>query len=240
MSRTVVVFGAGTGLGAAVARRFGREGYRVALVARDLGRLESLVATLAGEGVEASAFAFDLRRTAAVPALIAAIHDRFGAIDVIEYAPVTTDLFTRATELTVAKEQEYLDLFLLTPIEIVRAVLPAMLERGEGGILLGQGVSAIRPMPGLSGFGPAMAAARNYFLSLNGEIADRGVYAGVLHVAAMIRGSAGHLAATSGTLAPEIDFTRIPIVEPADLADTFWTMLTKRDRPEAILPPPPA
>ena len=52
----------------------------------------------------------------------------------------------------------------------------------------------------------------------------------------MIRGSAGHL----GHAHPGIAFPRIPIVEPADLADTLWTMLTKRDRPEEILPPPAA
>ncbi|WP_433385745.1 SDR family NAD(P)-dependent oxidoreductase [Actinoplanes sp. CA-142083] len=231
MSKTVVVFGAGTGLGTAVARRFAREGYRVALVARDGGRLSGLASSLDGE---AAAFPSDLRDVSGIPPLIADIRSRFGRIDVIEYAPITTDLFTRATELTVEKEQEYLNLFLLSPIAVVREVLPDMLARGDGGILLGQGVSAIRPMPGLSGFGPAMAAARNYFLSLHAELAPQGVYAGVLHVAAMISGSAGHAAAVSGEV--PIDVTKIPLVDPADLAEAMWTMLAERDRAEDVVP----
>ena len=74
-----------------------------------------------------------------------------------------------------------------------------------------------------------MAAARNYIQSLHGELADRGVYAGVLHVGAMILGSAGHAAMTSGQMATRLDVSQIPTVDPADLADTLWSMYTKRD-----------
>ncbi|GAA2606191.1 SDR family NAD(P)-dependent oxidoreductase [Paractinoplanes durhamensis] len=236
MSRTVVVFGAGAGLGQAVARRFGREGYRVALVARDEPRLAALTAELAAEGIEAAAFPADLTRTAEIPALVGRIRERFERIDVIEYAPITTDLFIRASDLDVPTAQHYVSLYLLTPVAIVREVLPEMLARGDGGILIGQGISAVRPMPNLSGLGPAMAAARNYVLSLHGEIAAQGVYAGVLHIAAMIRGSAGHRLATSGELSVGVDFSKVPTVEPADLAETMWTMLTKRDRGEDVAP----
>jgi NAD(P)-dependent dehydrogenase (short-subunit alcohol dehydrogenase family) len=43
MSKVIAIFGAGTGLGASVARRFAREGFRVALVARGKERLDALV-----------------------------------------------------------------------------------------------------------------------------------------------------------------------------------------------------
>ena len=239
MDKTLVVFGAGTGLGAAVARRFGEAGYRVALVARDAARLSTLSAELAGAGITSAVFPADLARTAEVPALIDRIREHFGRIDVIEYAPITTDLFVPAADLDVATEQHYLNLYLLTPIAIVQAVLPEMLTRGDGGLLLGQGVGAIRPMPGLSGLGPAMAAARNYFLTLHAELAPRGVYAGALHVAGIINGSAGHRAVTGGTVAHGVDFTRIPLLEPSDLAETMWTLFTKRDQAEETVPAQP-
>jgi short-subunit dehydrogenase len=54
--KTMAIFGAGTGLGSSVATRFGREGYRVALVARRAAPLQELVADLAKAGVEAQAF----------------------------------------------------------------------------------------------------------------------------------------------------------------------------------------
>ncbi|MEV4516997.1 SDR family NAD(P)-dependent oxidoreductase [Dactylosporangium sp. NPDC049525] len=232
MSRTIAVFGAGTGLGTAVARRFGREGYRVALVARNRPRLDALADALTGEGIEAAGFAADLADPAGVPVLVTRITARFGRIDVVEYAPITTEGFTPATALDAATMRRHTDLFLLTPIEIVRAVLPQLLDRGDGGILIGQGSTAVHPRPHLSGAGPAMAATRNYIHSLHGELADRGVYAGVLHVGAMILGSAGHTAMLSGQMATRLDVSQIPTVDPADLAETVWSMYTKRDAVE--------
>lgn len=234
--KTIVIFGAGTGLGSAVARRFGRDGHRVALVARDRARLDALVTDLAAEGVEAAAFVADLSRPEDVPGLIERIRDRFGRIDVVEYAPITTEGFTPATGLDAASERRHLDVLLLSLIEVVRAVLPEMQARGSGGILLGQGSSAVHPRPGLSGVGPAMAAARNYMLTLNGELAGTGVYAGVLHVGAMILGSAGHRAMVGGEMATRLDPATLPTVEPADLADRLWTMLAERGPAEDLVP----
>ena len=50
----------------------------------------------------------------------------------------------------------------------------------------------------------------------------------------MIRGSAGHEAAIRGD-AP-IDLSRVPLVEPDDLAEAMWTMPAKRDRAEEVIP----
>jgi NADP-dependent 3-hydroxy acid dehydrogenase YdfG len=236
VSKTIVVFGAGTGLGSAVARRFGREGFRIALVARTRTRLDELVTDLGTEGIEAAAFPADLTRTAEIPALVSAIRNHFGRIDVVEYAPITTEDFVPARALTADLVRPYLDLFLLTPIEIIQAVLPEFIERGDGAVLLGQGVSATHPMPGLSGPGPAMAGARNYLRTLHDEIAAHGVQVSVVHVAALVLGSAGHTAMTSGELAGGLDLSQIPQVEPADIADAFWKMYTNRDQFEQQIP----
>ena len=50
MSKVIAILGAGTGLGISLARRFGRENFRVALVARRKDRLDALVSELTGEG----------------------------------------------------------------------------------------------------------------------------------------------------------------------------------------------
>ena len=128
MSKVIAVFGAGTGLGVSVARRFGREGFRVALVARRKERLDALVAQLADEGVEAAPFAADLSDPTGVPALVDAIRDRFGRIDVVEYGPIGGDVsFTPAVQLDAATVEGLSRLLLLTPVEVFRAVgLPAL------------------------------------------------------------------------------------------------------------------
>jgi short-subunit dehydrogenase len=235
MSRTIAIFGAGPGLGTAVARRFGREGYRVALVGRRPEPLEALVATLAQEGIEAAAFPADLRDLDAIPPLVAAITERFGSIDVLQYAPTGEGGFVPAAELSAQALRPLLELYLLAPVEVVRAVLPQMLQRGDGAILVAHGASAVQSPPGMSGPGQAMGAARNWVYGLNAELAPRGVYAGTIAIAAMIADSAAHAALTSGAIdLPE--GVELPVVDPAELADVLWDMVTRRDRVEAVLP----
>ncbi|MGW7534730.1 SDR family NAD(P)-dependent oxidoreductase [Amycolatopsis sp. NPDC054798] len=233
MSKILVLLGAGTGLGPAIARRFGREGFRVALVARNRDRLAALADRLASEGIEAAVFPADLARPSEIPALVDAIRDRFERIDVVLYAPLDLNGFTPAADLTATVMQRLLDLYFLTPIALVQAVLGELRDRGEGSILISQSVSATQPAPGLSGIGPAMAATRNYLQSLAAEIEPDGVHAATLQIGALIEGSAVHAALLSGAIAPNVDF---PQIDPAGIAETLWEMHTKRDATDLQVP----
>ena len=232
MSKVIAIFGAGPGLGAAVARRFAREDFRVALVARRKDRLDALVEQLTADGIETAGFPADLSRPAEVPDLIAAVRDRFGRIDVIEYGPISGEQsFSPATKLDAATLEKDSPLLLLTPVEVVRAVLPEWTERGDGAFLMTTGHTAVQPRPYMSGVGPLMSAARNWLYSLNGELAPIGAYAGTLSIAAFIAGSEmGELAAAA------MPDTASPLVDPDDLAAHYWDMYTKRDRVEQIHP----
>ncbi|MGW0949204.1 SDR family NAD(P)-dependent oxidoreductase [Streptomyces sp. NPDC002623] len=237
MSKVIAVFGAGTGLGASVARRFGREGFRVALVARRKDRLDTLVEELAGEGIEAVAFSADLSKSAEVPALIEAIRDRFGRIDVVEYGPISGDQgFTPAAQVNAVTLEGLLPLLLLTPVEVVQAVLPEWTERGDGAFLLTHGYSAAQPFPHLSGVGPVMSAARNYLYSLNAELAGTGVYAGTLTIGASITRSEMAEAAAAQVDAEAADSAQFPVVDPDELAAHYWDMYVNRDRVEQFHP----
>ncbi|MCD7095355.1 SDR family NAD(P)-dependent oxidoreductase [Klebsiella quasipneumoniae subsp. quasipneumoniae] len=237
--KTIALFGTGSGLGASLANRFGREGYRVALVARRAAPLQERVAELATIGIEATAFPADLTDLAGVPALVRSIEARFDNIDVAIYAPVPSSLgFVPAVDLDAKTLQSMTGIFTYAPIEVAHAVLQGQLARGEGAIVIVGGLTALMTVPGLSGVGPAMAATRNYVYTLNAEVAHHGVYAGTVNIGALIDRSRGFRAMTAdGTI--ELD-PKYLVLDPDDIAQEIWTLVTKRDRVEAILPPQPA
>jgi short-subunit dehydrogenase len=78
VSKSIAVFGAGPGLGRAVARRYAREGYAVTLVARRPEPLECLARELTRAGATAHVITADLADTAATPRLAGQIRAQGG------------------------------------------------------------------------------------------------------------------------------------------------------------------
>ena len=206
------------------------------LLARRADRLAALVDRLAGDGIPAEEFLADLNTPGEAAAAIASIRDRLGRIDVVEYGPISGEQgFIPAARLDSAELQALIPLLLLSPVEIMQAVLPEWRGRGDGAFLLTQGASAVQGIPHLSGVGPVMAAARNYVYSLYGELAAQGIYAGTLSVAGLITGS--EIAEATVGAVPDSG-AAFPSVNPDDLAQAYWELYTRRDRAERIYPEP--
>lgn len=238
--KVLAVFGAGPGLGTALGRRFGKEGFRIALVARRPEKLRAIVEELTAAGVEAFAFPADLSDPTNGRDVVDAIRERFGRIDVVSYQPLNSGTgFLPATELDAAQLSAFVKLLLLTPVEIAHAVIPEMTERGDGGFIVTGGFTAADPQPFISGIGPAMAGIRNFVTSLHGEVADKGVYAGVATLAALIKNSEAYDRMTPEMLAEVTGGTTgMQVIDPDELADTYWHLYTDRDRLEYRFPVP--
>lgn len=235
--KTIAIFGAGPALGLSVARRFGREGYRVALVAR---RQESLDALAAGlPDVETALFRADLLDPAQLTAAVAAIEDRFGHVDVAVWSPGGLDQ-QRVAVLDIDPDElpGQLELLLLAPIRLARLLLPGMRARGDGALLFASGTSAIQPMPQLGNVGVALAAMRNYVHGAHAELAGDGVYVGVVPIGGLIKNSAAEAVVLS---APEefagfdLEALKAITLDPDDIADVFWDLNVKRDRVEEVV-----
>ncbi|TLS43552.1 SDR family NAD(P)-dependent oxidoreductase [Streptomyces montanus] len=207
---TIAVIGAGPGLGTAVARRFGREGHAVALIARDQARLDTLAADLAGDGVTARGFTADVRDPKALQTALDAAHATLGPIGILQYSPVPHRDFMRPVlETTPADLAGPVEFSVYGPVAAVQQVLPDMRALGRGTILFVNGGTAVVPHPDRAGTSIAFAAESAYARLLHDTVADEGI-----HVAQLI---------IPGAIVPGHHRK-----DPAVLAETLWGM--HRDR----------
>ncbi|HVW44851.1 MAG TPA: SDR family NAD(P)-dependent oxidoreductase [Amycolatopsis sp.] len=224
---TLAIFGAGPGLGLSTARRFGKQGYEVALVARREDRLRSFVNELTDDGIAARFVAADVSDRAGHQRLV----ERLGPVDAaVINGFADPEAIRPVRDIDVESMSTVLDGAVLGPLSLTRLLLPGMLARGDGAIVYGFGGSARVPLPPLAGAGAAQAALRNYALALNLDLAASGVYIGALTIGALIERSDAERTFDTDALArrgfePER-------VDPDTLADLVWTMCTERDTAE--------
>jgi NADP-dependent 3-hydroxy acid dehydrogenase YdfG len=173
---TLAIAGAGPGLGAAVARRFGSEGFTVALISRDQARLDAMAADLATAGVTARGYAADVRDADALTAALTSAADELGPIGVLQYSPLPARSYLQPVlDLTPDLALEALRFSALGLIAAARAVLPAMRTAGEGTIILVNGGTSVKARPGFSGTSVAFPAESAYGEMLHDALAEEGV-----------------------------------------------------------------
>jgi short-subunit dehydrogenase len=235
VSKSIAVFGAGPGLGRAVARRYAREGYAVTLVARRPEPLERLASELTRAGATAHVITADLADTAATPRLAGQIRAQAGDLDAFYYAPTPATGFVSAASLTPQHAQKFMPLIFYTMLALVQEFLPHMLEQGNGAILTAQGGSTVQGLADISGPSPAQAAQRNYLQALHAEVAGQGVYVGMLYIGAAIQNSAFHTEMQQAKAAGE-PVREMATVDPEHLAGLIWTMHATKGQREAIYP----
>ena len=230
--KTLAVVGAGPGVGMAVAERFGREGFRVALLARSRDKLEGCVAKLERAGIEAAAFPADVLDRPGLARALQQVRSAFGGVDVLEYSPTPTpDTLCTPRHITVESAQLQFEYGVLGAIEAVRAVLPGMLSRGDGALLFTSAASAKMPVPFSSNFAIAAAGVRSYAYTLHQDLAPQGIYAGIVLIAGLIDKASAPDPSRKATPANDKGLSLIPAREIGDL---FWDLTCKRDRIEAI------
>lgn len=218
---TIVIVGAGPGLGLSIARRFGREGFQVALIARRQDKLDALVGRLAEEGIEAAGFAADILDRPALTAALGRAVDRFGPVDVLEFSPAphspadTALAPVGALEVNPDNVQRQIEYYVHGAVTAAQAVLPSMIERGSGTLLFTTGASSTLVFPQMGNVGIAGGGLRTWVLALNAALADKGVYAAHIPLATWI-GSGG------------------PETQPDTIAENYWELYIKRDEAERL------
>ncbi|HWI96513.1 MAG TPA: SDR family NAD(P)-dependent oxidoreductase [Solirubrobacterales bacterium] len=159
--KTAVITGASSGIGAATARALAGEGYRTVLGARRLDRLEELAAEIGG-----AAIALDVTDSTSVESFATSV----GACDVlVNNAGGALGLDSIAE----ADEEKWLTMYesnVMGQMRMTRALLPKLIESGDGHVVGVTSIAAIEPYLGGAGYNAAKHAQRAMLRVLRQEL----------------------------------------------------------------------
>lgn len=176
MAREVVLItGASSGIGAALARRVARDGRAVALVARRRDRLETLAAEIrAATGVETHVFARDLSEVGAASALASDVDAAGLTVDwLVNNAGFGT--MGRFDRLPLERELQEIRLNVEALVELTHRFLPGMRARDRGVVMNVSSVGAYIPSPYMATYTATKAFVTAFSEGLMGEMRGTGV-----------------------------------------------------------------
>jgi NAD(P)-dependent dehydrogenase (short-subunit alcohol dehydrogenase family) len=217
--KVAAVIGVGAGLGNALGRRFAKE-YAVALVARGADKLAGFVREIEAEGGRALAVPADVSKAADIDAAFARIRAELGDVDVLLYNAAIRPFGT----LMETKPSTFENTWRVTTFAAflcAQQVVPAMLKKGAGAIIITGATAGIKPFPTSAAFGPAKFAVRGLAQVMARDLQPRGIHVAYVNV--------------DGAIDMPFIRERFPqlkdedMLKPSAIAETFWH-LAHQDR----------
>jgi len=168
--KTLLVAGAGQGLGKSVAKRFAREGYAVALAARNKERLSSLA-----QEIGASPFPTDLTNEGDVASLFRNVEVKLGAIEAVAFVAATRVQGPFA-ELSAADFENVWRQSCLSGFLVGREAARAMLPRARGSVIFTGASGSTRGRAHFAAFAAAKGGLRFMAQSMARELGPKGIH----------------------------------------------------------------
>lgn len=203
-NKVCAVFGYGAGVGASVARKWASSGYSVAIMSRNLEKVQAAEKEIPNT----KGYACDVSKPEDIEKTVTAIEKDLG--------PVHTLVYNAGSGIFKTWDTVTLDAFDMSMKANVHGLLsatqrcaPGMIERGEGCILITGATASLRGKPFTVGFAPAKGAQRLLAQGLARDLHPKNVHVGLF----IIDGGIGP-AGGSATDASKLD--------PNDIADTYW------------------
>lgn len=170
----VLVTGASSGIGAALAQRLAREGATVGICARRADRLREVLARCQEHAPESRMWACDLADFDAVDRLAAQAVDELGGVDVlVNNAGIPKR--KHVTQLDPTTVEAVMRVNYLSPVRLTLGLLPHMLERGTGRIVMMSSVAATLSSPGEAAYDASKAALSVFAEAMAVDLWDRGI-----------------------------------------------------------------
>ncbi|WP_204120529.1 MULTISPECIES: SDR family NAD(P)-dependent oxidoreductase [Levilactobacillus] len=215
MTKTVVILGAGSGFGFAIAQAFGQQGKHVVLAARHENALQHMTAQLRAADISADWLVADATNSQSTADLFRQVVQHFGVPETFVYNVADTQL-DRPRDTPATHIAQAFDVNVLGAIRTTRQFLDLDDTDIPRNILITGGGAALNPVKATTTLSLTKAALRSYAYSLADELADTAVYVGLI----TIQGISG----TSDAM------------QPANVAQAFLQAVADRNQTELRYP----
>ncbi len=202
--RHLLLIGAGPGVGAAVVRRFGREGFRSTLISRS-ATLDKLAPELRDGGLEIEAVPADIEDLESYRKTLEGIFSAPGAPGVVVYNAALPDP-GEILDTTVERLRTAHDVDVLGAVVAAQVAAPVLRAAGGGTMLVTSGGFADNPVPALASLSMGKAGLRSAQTLIAAGVGEDGIHAATVTIAGQVK--------------PGTDF------DPDKIAELFWTAHT--------------
>lgn len=208
--KTIVVVGAGKGMGNHIAEKFAQNDFKVVLVARREDALKEYVEEFENKGFEAYGEVADVSDAASLEKCLDNIISKFDSVDVLVYNAAFM-AGGSPTQLTADEMIEHFKTDVVGAQVSANKVIPAMKENGEGAILFTGGLFGVFPnaYPDFACMSMDKAALRQLAQMYNAELKDDGIFVGIVNI--------------MGTVGEGDDH------QPANIAEKYWELYSSQD-----------
>jgi NAD(P)-dependent dehydrogenase (short-subunit alcohol dehydrogenase family) len=199
----LLLIGIGPGVGLATARRFGREGFEILMVARNEQKLKEFKSQLSAEGIAAQAYPVDIADNDAFIRLLEHIAGEHPDIEVLHYNPSAYNP-APPSQISLPVFLNDLKINVVGGLLSAQAVFPQMKNRQRGAIFFTGGGTAFQAPPMLASLGIGKAGLRNLAFSLAQECKPLGIHVATVTIC--------------GAVQPGTKY------DPDLIADEFWRL----------------
>mmetsp|Transcript_3597 Transcript_3597/g.5496 ORF Transcript_3597/g.5496 Transcript_3597/m.5496 type:complete len:229 (-) Transcript_3597:144-830(-) len=203
ISKVCAVFGYGPGLGAAAARKWASEGFQVAILSRNLEKVQAAESSIPNT----KGFQCDVTDPSSVQSAVASIEQDLGKIHTVVYN-AGNGVWKTWDKLELDQFDTAMKTNVHGLLQVTQLVAPHMISEGEGAILVTGATASMRGKPFTVGFAPPKGAQRLLAQALARDLHPKGVHVGLF----IIDGGIG------------TDDSDPSKIDPNAIADTYWTV----------------
>ncbi len=214
MSKSLlVIVGAGPGVSAGIARKFGNNGFKVILIARKKESLDLQIAELQQKNIEAHGVIADAAGPDSLKAAFKQIKSVYGIPDILIY---NAGANTINNPSILEREDLFNDFKVNVAGALISAqqIIPEMMERGKGTILFTGGMLAINPVASRASASISKAGLRNLSFALAEELFPYGIHVGTVTIGGVVK---------KGTF-----------FDPDLIAESYWNLYINKEEKETV------